>query len=292
MRLPREVAHALAQGSVGEVVVVQELILNGGTGSATREVVLVDVAIPAPDGQRAEQTVVRKTLAPVTSGRHAVGAANPRHWAYWRREAEAYRSNLLPQGPGLRAPRCWGVVGDVIYLEAVAGAPASAHQAAEHLARWHAGYDPALDRPWLARDQIGQRLSVTSLDWSGLNVDPRVVQLWDRREELEAELWRLPLALSHGDFGIGNLLDVDGDTVALDWATLGWEPAGFDLAHLALSTGIDPTEPYESASAFDPADIRAGYRAALTIVGISRLHWMISQGRQIPNYYLDLLLDA
>ena len=292
MQLPHHVAAALADEGPDGVVVVRERALHEGQGAATGAVVLLDVELSGPDGRKVEKTLIRKTVAPVT-GRHAAGAANPRHWAYWRREAEAYDSDLLPQGPGLRSPRCGGVVGDMIYLEMLEGMPASVQQAAEHLARWQVKYDAALDRPWLATDQIGQRLSVTSLEWSGVDVEPRVVRLWNRREELLEELRRLPSALSHGDYNLGNLVDVQGDTVAVDWATLGWEPVGFDLAHLALSTGIDPTEPYASASRrFDAADIRAGYRAALVIVGISRLHWMMSAGYPVPSWHLDLVLGG
>ena len=56
------------------------------------------------------------------------------------------------------------------------------------------------------------------------------------------ELDALPRVLSHGDYSLGNLIDAGEDVVALDWATVGWEPIGFDLGHLALSAGADPTE--------------------------------------------------
>jgi hypothetical protein len=123
-----------------------------------------------PDGQvespraRRTVTILRKHLVPLASGRHAAEAGDPRHWAYWRREAEAYSSRFVPVGPGLRAPRCFGVVGNDVYLEEVTGGPPSVERAAEVLAGWQR-WDAALDRPWLAVDQLGSRVTVSDLDW-------------------------------------------------------------------------------------------------------------------------------
>ena len=293
MPLPTEVTQALAPGDPGGVAILGEQALTGSTGTATGEVVLLEIQVPSADGRTERRRLIRKTLSPTRAGRHAAGADDPSHWAYWRREAEAYRSDLLPTGPGLRAPRCWGVVDDVIYLEMVDGPRPSTRRAAEHLAVWQSGAQSESDRPWLAGDQIGQRLSVTELDWSGLDVDPGFVQLWNRRGELQQELARLPRVLSHGDYSVANLFDAEGDTVAIDWATLGLEPVGFDLAHLALSTGEDPTRSYLAASTrFDPPDVIAGYRSALSIIGTSRLHWMLSGGHEVPPWYPALILGV
>ena len=257
------------------------------TGAATADVVRL----------RAGTTpVVRKDLRPLTTGRHAASAGDPRHWAYWRREAEAYRSGLLPAGPGLRAPRCFGVDGDRIYLEEVNGPPPSAHDAADALARWQVKFDPALDRPWLATDQLGRRLAAGDLDWSRVDADPRAAQLWSRRAECYDQLVALPTVRSHGDFGLGNLAtDADTDThdiVAFDWATFGWEPVGFDLAHLALSAGEDPTVAYRAAAPAELADLAlVGFRAALVVVGASRVHWMASRGIEVPSGYVDFLWE-
>jgi len=45
-------------------------------------------------------------------------------------------------GPGLAAPRCYGVVDDVVYLQEVAGAPESPHVAAHRLGAWQASTPP------------------------------------------------------------------------------------------------------------------------------------------------------
>ena len=237
------------------------------------------------------RTLVRKTLRPLIAGRHAALADDPRHWAYWRREAEAYRSGLLPLGPGLRTPLCYGVVDNEIYLESVEGPAVPVGQAAEHLARWQVPYESSLDRPWLAMDQLGQRLKVSELDWTTVEADPRVVQLWQRQWDLYEELIRVPSVRSHGDYSAGNLVRAGSDTVALDWATFGWEPLGFDLAHLALSTGEDPTDAYCSAAgpAVDAIAVRAGYRTAVATIGASRIHWMLSRGIRLPEWYVEFI---
>ena len=217
-------------------------------------------------------------------------AEDPRHWAYWLREAEAYRSGLLPSGPALRAPKCFGVVGETLFLEDVAGPQPTAHQAAEALASWQVPFAPSLDRPWLATDQIGRRLAAGDLDWGGVDADARAIELWDRRWTYFDRLARLPKVLSHGDYSVGNLVFVSDHTVAFDWATLGWEPAGFDLAHLALSTAEDPTPAYRPA-ALDPDLAAIGFRCALAIIGSSRVHWMASRSMEVPNWYVDFLWE-
>ena len=228
-------------------------------------------------------TAIRKRLRPLIEGRHAPFAGDPRHWAYWRRELDAYASGLLPTGPALRAPHCIGIVDDTLELEDVTGPPPTTAEAAAALATWRVPYADDLDRPWLATDQIGRRLRATGeLDWSAIDADPRAVELWSRRYEHVARLRTLPKVLSHGDFSIGNLARVDAGTViAYDWATFGWEPAGFDLAHLALSTGEVPSG----------ADTDTGFRCTVAIVGASRVHWMLERGEAPPSWYVDFLWE-
>jgi thiamine kinase-like enzyme len=130
------------------------------------------------------------------------------------------------------------------------------------------------------------------LEWAGLDADPRVVRLWEHRYELHERLEQLPLVLSHGDYSIGNLVAQGTDTVALDWATFGWEAVGFDLAHLALSTGEDPTGAYLAATPLaHPAElVTFGFQTALVIIGASRLHWMVSQGLDVPAWYAQFCM--
>ncbi|TDD00159.1 aminoglycoside phosphotransferase family protein [Nonomuraea deserti] len=234
--------------------------------------------------------VVRKEFRPLRTGRHAPYTGDPQHWAYWRREPPAYASGVLPRGPGLAAPRCYGVVDDVVYLEDVAGTPSAPRVAARRLGAWQAA-TAVPDVPWLAGHQLAQRLAVT--EWTPVDVDPRIEQLWRRQDELLVELSRLPAVLSHGDFSTGNLLDSAGATVVLDWATLGAGPVGADLAALALSTFADPLEDYLAGARgrFDRADVELGYRATLALTGAGRVHWMVAGGMRVPGGYEDFVLS-
>ena len=290
--LPLSVRAALCGEPDAVVVELREDRIRRGSGAATRGLVRLTVGLRTREGRAVSVRIIRKTMEPLRGGRHAAFAGDPRHWAYWRRESEAYRSALLPTGPGFRAPRCFGVVGDDVFLEEIDGPPPSAPQAAEHLAAWQVDYDRSLDQSWLARDQLGRRLQATRLDWYNVDADPRMVDLWEDRHELYDRLAHLPLVLSHGDYSTGNLVAQGFDTVALDWATVGWEPVGFDLAHLALSTGEDPTGAYLAATPLShPPEVTFGFAAALVIIGASRVHWMLSQGLDLPEWYVEFVCE-
>ncbi|WP_426509957.1 phosphotransferase [Dactylosporangium sp. McL0621] len=258
--------------------------LAGGAGAATGAVTRLTGRV-----RGRPVALIRKEFRPVTTGRHAAAAQDLRHWAYWRREALAYASGLLPAGPGLRAPRCYGIAGDVVYLEDAGAAPESAAVAARRLARWQSAA-PVPDRPWLAGDQLVQRLAVTDLDWRAVRADPRLAALWARRGELLAVRAAVPRVLSHGDFHLGQLRAVGDTTVVLDWATLGLGPVGADLAQLALSTLRDPVPDYLSGSRFAPAAVRTGYATTLALTGASRVHWMLSAGVPVPAGYQEFVV--
>ena len=162
--LPAAVRRCLA-GEDAVIVDIDEQVLDRGTGAATARLAQVSLLVRSPDGAERHVILVRKTLRPLTTGRHAYGSGDPRHWAYWRREAEAYSSRLLPRGPGLRAPKCFAVFENDVWLEEVSGPTPSAEDAAGHLASWQVGYEPQHDRPWMACDQLGRRLEVSHLDW-------------------------------------------------------------------------------------------------------------------------------
>jgi Phosphotransferase enzyme family len=250
--------------------------------------------VQGPGDEDARQVVVvRKRLHPQIVGRHAAGAQDPRHWAYWRRELEAYTSDLLPRGPGLRAPRCLAVEDDAIYLEEIVGDEPNAETAAHALASWQVRAGADVDRAWIGRDQLERRVAVSTLDWTEVRSAPRLESLWARRTELLHQLALLPKVLSHGDFSMGNLRMGDDDVVvALDWATLGMEPVGFDLAHLALSTGADPVPAYlatDVTALGGPKLVRDGYAASLALIGASRYHWMLSRGIEPPDWYVDFV---
>jgi len=273
--------------AVEEVAGVATRPLRGGTGAASHWVDLVT----AHHRDGGSVSVVRKTFRPLSSGRHAVASRAPDHWAYWRRELLAYPSGLLPRGPALRAPRLLGTVGDVLYLEYVGEIRPSPEQAAHDLGRWHQ-QDRGRAEPWLARHQLAQRLAVTDLDWSTVDVDSRLPEIWDRRHELLAALGSVPSGIAHGDFSTGNLRTDGTTTVALDWATLGVSPVGTDLAHLALASLTDSLVPsYRQGlqGRYRADDIDLGYRTTLVLVGTSRVHWMASRSIAPPPGYVDFV---
>jgi len=245
--------------------------MEAGTGRATVDVTRI--------------VVIRKRFRPVE------GAQHPRHWAYWRREPLAYRSNLLPQGPGLAAPRCYAVTEDAIYLEDVQGPPESPTLAAQRLGAWHAAPLPGSIPAWVAGHQLAQRVATKDLDWAGIDVDERLRAYWDRRDELLARLEQMPFVLSHGDFHIGHLkATASGVTTVIDWATLGMSPLGADLAHLALSTQRDLIDDYLQGLDGAIEDVAPGYAVTLGLTAASRFHWMRTRGVEVPPGYVDFVL--
>ncbi|MEU8402481.1 aminoglycoside phosphotransferase family protein [Nonomuraea sp. NPDC048892] len=291
--LPSTVLDELLGRPGGSLVSCRSEPISDGSGAATGAVRRLSGTARLGD-RRIPFTVIHKSAEPVTSGRHAAGAADPRHWAHWRREPLAYAGGLLPSGPGLAAPRCYGVVGDSVYLADVGGTPETPATAAYRLGRWQAGAT-APDLPWLSGHQLAQRIAVSDLDWTGLDVHPRIPALWDRRGDLVRRLSRLPQVLVHGDFSLGNLrASKDGrTTVVLDWATLGIGPVGADLASLALTTlgrhlphyldGLD--------GRFETADVDFGYLATLALTGAGRVHWMLTRGMTPSESYVGFIID-
>lgn len=287
--LPDDVIAALGGGT--KVVDVETEHLPGGTGAATHAVDRLHVTFAGGGrADRRRRTLIRKKVGPLREGVQAA-LTDPRHWAWWGREPEAYRSGLLPSGPAIRAPRGYAVIGDTIYLEDVAGPRPAVEDAVAALAAWQIDFDESLDRPWLAHDQLARRIEATTLDWDVVDADPRAVDLWSRREAFGGELSELPRVLSHGDFNLGNLVATDEGVVAFDWATLGWEPVGFDLAHLALSAGVDPLPRYRALVRHLQDEAELGFRCSLALVGLSRLHWMLSRSISPPPWYVDFLCE-
>lgn len=267
---------------------VDDRAFGNGTGAASDDIRLVTVKYG--DGRSVQ--MVRKSFRPLLSGPHAERSQQRDHWAYWRRELSAYESELLPVGPGLRAPRLYGAVDDVLYIEYVGERQPTANEAAMQLGRWHGGDSTDLHQPWLARDQLAQRLAVSELDWTAVDVDPRFAKIWGQRDLYLRQLAGLPRSITHGDFSVGNLRVYAHEVIALDWATLGSSPVGFDLAHLALSTQDDsllPTYLDGLGGRFENAEIELGYRAAVSLIGASRAHWMATRSKALPPSYSDFI---
>jgi hypothetical protein len=120
--LPPVVLTAAAGRADVELLECVVTPISQGAGAATAAVARLTGRIRA-GADELPFAMIRKQFQPVQGGRHAAGATDPRHWAYWRREPLAYAAGLLPSGPGLSAPRCYGVVDEVVYLAEVAGPP-------------------------------------------------------------------------------------------------------------------------------------------------------------------------
>ena len=290
--LPGPVLKALSTGRTLKADQVTAEVLAGGTGAATAEVIRITGRLDLPDGRLEPFSVISKTVRPLTEGRHAAGAHDPGHWAYWQREPFAYASGILPAGPGMRARCRYAVIGPEVYMEDVCGEPEIPRLAANRLGQWQATAARP-DVSWLTTDQLSQRVSVTELDWSAVDADSRAVALWQARWQLLDQLSAVPRVLSHGDFGTGNIIRAGDDTVVFDWGTVGKAAVGSDLAYLGLGTLDDFTADYLASLAgrYPRREAVLGYRATLCLVGTSRLHWMLMAGRGIPPGYLDFIWD-
>ncbi len=267
--------------------------LTGSTGAATAGVDLVTVTLRSPSGDEAEQRVVRKRLRPLTQGRHAAASTAVDHWAYWRREALAYASGLLPIGPGLAAPRVLAIEADVVWTAMIDGDRERPEIAAQRLGSWQ-GTTPVPSVSWLAQHQLAQRIAASDLDLAVVDADPRVVDIWALRRSLLEQLSTLPFTVVHGDFSLGNLRAVDArTTVALDWATFGTGPVGADLASLTLSTGRWLVEEYLDGldGAYPDAAVRRGHGITVALTHAGRVHWALSRGDTIDPAMTAMVLD-
>lgn len=289
--IPRQVLVSVTGRQDAELIDCTTEPLRGSTGAATAGVCRI-AGTARIAGATHQFTLVRKQFRPLTSGPHAKGARDPRHWAYWKRELLAYQSGVVPTGHELRAPRCLGIVGDALYLENVVGPTERPAIAARRLGDWQARVT-APQFSWLAGHQLAQRVAVTNLNWTETDVDPEFAAIWSRRHRMLDELRDAPDALCHGDFHAGNLLSSAGTTVAFDWNTIGKAPVGADLAHLALSCQQDLVDDYLAGlgAAYDTSAVLLGYRTTLALTAASRLHWMWTRRIPIPPGYQDFALS-
>lgn len=200
--------------------------MRGGTGTST--VGLWRASI----GDRA---VVVKRLA-VPDRRDPPELSDPRHFAYWRREADVASFRLLDGAPGV-ALAATEVIEDAegitLITDWVEDAANSGLFVAHALGRF-AGADLAHVR-WLARNQLRDRLARVDRHGGWPTLERTTVAdvaeaLWRRRSTFLDELDALPQVARHGDPTPTNLPGRDGDLlVALDWACLGYGAAGADL---------------------------------------------------------------
>jgi hypothetical protein len=221
---------------------------------------------------------------------------------YWRREILAYQSGLLEQlPPGVRAPRCYGVVenedGAWVWMEYFKEATGEAwslddfERAARHLGRFQGTYlcgFPIPNQPWLCGPFFGIGWAEQN-GWSGFMSEEFEQNAWklpifhdalnDKQklrllqlivENLRFDLvnMRLPQVLCHNDLHRKNLLWasssqlVEKDLVILDWAFTGPGAVGNDLGGLLVNSLY-----FFDYDPFDPETIEAalldGYLAGI-----------------------------
>jgi hypothetical protein len=222
------------------------------------------------------------------------------HPFYWRREAEALGSDLLAGlRDGLRPPACYAVVDrddgtTAIWMEDVAGSPASAwsfdryRRAARDLGRMQGRLadGPELAERWLSRDwlqlYVARRSTLGGVVddaevWSHPGVEAVVPsdraaalrQLWVDRQHFLSVLDTYPRTLCQLDFHPGNLFDVTGDTVVIDWAFAGVGALGEDVGALLVDAVADfCVEPAQLSELFE--NLVDGYSAGLAEGGCPR----------------------
>jgi hypothetical protein len=196
---------------------------------------------------------VVKRLRRGGAGGHALWPASddPDDPMWWRREADAYASVLLPDGD-LRAPRCAWIDdrGDEVelWLEDVDGDPATSWPlerygpAARALGRWQGEYlagRPLPDDRWLSRGWLRAYVERRAGDFAAGDAPPRAQRVWDERAAFLDAVDRAPRTLCHLDFWPRNLFADGGRTVAIDWAFAGVGAAGEDAGNLVPDAVLD-----------------------------------------------------
>lgn len=206
-----------------------------------------------------------------SSGAAQSGKNDPTQLMYWKREVLALQSGLLNELPGsLSAPRCYGIVerpNDTfwLWLEDIqeSSAPWTVARyglAARHLGQFNgaslAGHPLLEGRPWFTQGRTRPWIEGLArfVERHQLNADTpigrqllpancldRALRLWADRQRLLQALDRLPICVCHHDAGRRNLLARDqkdgaAETVAIDWALIGFGRIGQDIGITTASS--------------------------------------------------------
>ncbi|MFA6300663.1 MAG: phosphotransferase [Nocardioides sp.] len=252
----------------------------GGTGTST-----VGVWRTSLGGN----PMVVKRLARPTEG-DPRELSDPRHFAFWRREADVLDCGLTLATPGLRCPPAAveeDPDGITITREWVEDAAVSGLFVAVALGRFAGSDLPTLS--WLARDQLRARLLRVERrgGWPTLartTVADVADHLWARRTTMLGRSEALPHVPQHGDPTLANLPGRDGDDVlAVDWAMLGTGPVGADLGLLAL-TSREEFEPLLDAyllglpeGTASREEVLLGARITGVYTALTRAEWALSR---------------
>lgn len=246
------------------------------------------------DGDAAWALVLKVVAAPGTPG-------DPASPANGDREPLAYRSGLLGRISGVRAPRCYGVAdrpegGYWLWLEDVVDDVGREWPrerfllAARHLGQFNAGNlalaEPAGSYPWLSRSPLADAAremapGVLRIREARGNahvaeaISPEdaeaLLNLLNRLDGWMARLDRLPQTICHWDAHRANLISSTTphgvtETVAIDWAGLGWGPFGAETSKL-LSQTVNFYGMREDALPALDADLFEHYMAGLRANG-------------------------
>ncbi|MFC6285160.1 aminoglycoside phosphotransferase family protein [Nocardioides sp. GCM10027113] len=233
--------------------------------------------------------VVKRFRAP---GEHdPAELSDPHHFAWWRREVEVARTKAVVATPGLRGPLEARVEEDVdgatLIRDWIEDGAVSGLFAAHAMGRF-AGAELG-DVPWLARDQLRDRLARVARrgGWETLartTVADVADHLWRHRESHLDALDGIPQVAQHGDPVPGNLPGREGDElVAVDWGMLGTGPVGADLGYYLLSAreGFEPlVEAYLLGlpdGLAEPEEVVLGARVTAVYTVLTRADWALAR---------------
>lgn len=209
--------------------------------------------------------ILKIAHAPTGEGAMSVAGRSPSSWNYWKREFLAFHAGLLDELPvGLVAPHCYGASEQEdesawLWLEEIADSygprwafpqyAVAAHQLGQLNGAFLAGR-PLPVHPWLSSGFLRGWVESFGPSIEGLRgalehplvqrgypgtTAGRLARLWSEREQLFAGLGRLPRTLAHLDAMRHNLFvrqsaEGQDQTVAVDWAFVGIESVGVELA--------------------------------------------------------------
>ncbi|WP_220449139.1 aminoglycoside phosphotransferase family protein [Nonomuraea mesophila] len=185
---------------------------------------------------------------------------DPRHWNYWRREADVHADGL-PQmwaRAGARAPKLLALIerddGDLaLWFEDVPGRPGTSWTVDRHALLGHQlglaqGAAGEVERPWLSRSFLRGYTGSRPVPYELLDDDAawrhplvaenfppglraELVRLHRDREQFLSIMESLPRTLCHLDVWPSNVIDRDGESVLLDWAFAGDGAVGEDIGN-------------------------------------------------------------
>lgn len=241
--------------------------------------------------------VVKRLTAP--EGGDPAELSEPRHAAWWRREADVALDGSLVSTSGLRAPVAVRVDEDATGITLWSARVPRTDQNGLYLARAlgaFAGNDLA-EQGWWCRDLLAGRLRRLE-DKGGWPTLRRTTladvadRLWGRRTAHLQRLAELPQVPGHGDPTPANLPGRHGqNVVAVDWSSFGSGPVGADLGYLALSVREDLdvlliayAEGLGVAGLeVDLADVRAGATVMAGYTALSRAEWALARAAAGPG---------